>query len=155
MSDIRTNFDVERLVGDWLLVDGDLASDDGLYTAVIISLLTDALAPVDAQLPDGSNDRRGWWGDAYSDVPGDSTGSLLWLLDPSKQLASAVQAAKDYVAAALQWMNDDGVIDQVVTDAEIVQFEVLGWSVALYKGGKAVAKYRFDAFWQSVALGTQ
>ena len=42
---------------------GDLSADNGLATAVMISLFTDARAPDLTLLPAGENDVRGWWGD--------------------------------------------------------------------------------------------
>lgn len=76
----------------------DLQGDDGLMTAVIISLFTDARAHDDDPLPDErvgvSSDRRGWWGDCLPDAQGEQTlesiGSRLWLLWREKDLDSVV-----------------------------------------------------------------
>jgi phage gp46-like protein len=38
---------------------GDLSTDDGLETAVLLSLITDRRAEADDVLPDGGTDRRG------------------------------------------------------------------------------------------------
>ena len=52
---------------DLSIVDGDLLGDDGLMTAVTVSLFTDRLAREDDPLPESmpgkEPDRRGWWGD--------------------------------------------------------------------------------------------
>jgi phage gp46-like protein len=153
MSDLRIVFNGLEMHGDMAIVPPGMAEDDGLETAVIISLFTDARAPDDAVLPDGSQDRRGWWGDAYGDDPTDSTGSLIWLLTRSKQLQSVVTEVRDFSKAALAWLVTDGVARAVEVEAEITAFEVLGWSVAIYRLNQPVARYRFEAFWQGVAAG--
>ena len=64
----------------------DLLADDSLYTAVVISLFTDARARAEDELPpelDGE-DRRGYWGDG---LEGESVGSRLWLLAREKDTA--------------------------------------------------------------------
>lgn len=153
MSDLRILFDGMEMHGDLAIAPPGLAEDDGLETAVIISLFTDARAPDAAELPDGSQDRRGWWGDAYAADAGDSTGSLIWLLTRSKQLQTVVQQVHDYARTALDWLVVDGVAQSVDVVAEITAPEVLGWSVAIYRLNKPVARYRFEAFWQGVAAG--
>lgn len=153
MSDLRIRFNGLELTGDMTIMPPGLEEDDGLETAVIISLFTDRRAPVDAQLPDDSADRRGWWGDAYGDDPTDETGSLIWLLSRSKQTASVVQQVTDYSKAALAWMVSDGVVEKVEVFAEITAIEVLGWSVTIFRRNKPATRYRFEAFWQGVASG--
>ena len=63
MSDIAHTYNPELLAADMSLIGIDLATEEGLYTAVVISLFTDARADKDDELPAGENDsRRGWWG---------------------------------------------------------------------------------------------
>lgn len=106
-----------ELVFDWAIVAGDLASDDGLDTAVALSLFTDRLANADDQIPDGSADRRGWWGDAYLpplvDGTPDHIGSRLWLLARAQQTRETAQRAQAYAEEALQWLVDDGIAGAV------------------------------------------
>ncbi|SPX13542.1 phage protein GP46 [Escherichia coli] len=59
----------------------DMLTDDSLTTDVTISLFTDRRSLDSDTLPDGSDDRRGWWGDSYRDRP---IGSRLWLLSREK-----------------------------------------------------------------------
>lgn len=102
-----------NLTFDWAIADGDIAVDDGLDTAVAISLFTDRLANADDALPDNTGDRRGWWGDAYldplADGSSDHIGSRLWLLSRAKQIPETAQQAQAYCEEALQWLIDDGV----------------------------------------------
>ena len=115
MSDIRTVMtpshdpaDPPRF--DWVIKDHDLASDDGLKTAIILSLFTDRRALEDDPLPDGSDDRRGWWADAFA---GDQIGSRIWLLEREKDTREVVNRARDYAEEALQWLIEDGIAQRI------------------------------------------
>ncbi|WP_421793981.1 phage GP46 family protein [Hydrocarboniphaga effusa] len=90
----------------------DLATTDGLESAVAISLFTNARAPDDFALPLGA-DRGGCWMDSYPDIEGDEMGSLLWLLSREKQTDETRQRAERYARNALQWLLDDRVASAV------------------------------------------
>ena len=94
---------------DFSIVDGDLSVDDGLRTAVLVSLFTDRRAADDDELPAGSDDRRGYWGDAYAEIKGDLTGSRLWLLSRAKVLPETLARAREYAEEALAWLTEDKV----------------------------------------------
>jgi phage gp46-like protein len=117
MSDITTFWDVSNARGDWQLSGAALASGDDLTTAVLISLFTDRRARDDDTLPDGSTDRRGWWGDLDQDSP---IGSRLWLLSRSKLTPAVARSAKDYISEALRWLLDDGAAAAVNVATSIV-----------------------------------
>lgn len=101
----------------------DLLMDDSLQTAVIISLFCDRLADAADVIPDGTTDRRGWWGDTplpnTTDPSGglDLTGSRLWLLARSLQVTETLRQAESYATESLQWMIDDGVAGSVTASA--------------------------------------
>lgn len=142
--DIRTVFGDWQC--DWTIVAPGLGEDEGLETAVIISLFTDRRANPDDELPSG-DDRRGWWGDGLAEVEGDRIGSRLWLLSREKQLQSVVARAREYASEALQWLIDDGVAEAVNVEAEIVRMGVLGLGIEIVQPGKRPVKYRFEKFW--------
>jgi len=125
-----------------------LEADDGLETAVIISLSTDRLANRGDAVPGDPNDRRGWWGDSFADVAGDRIGSRLWLLSREKQIPSVLARAREYAAEALQWLIDDGIARAVNVTAEVVSQGVLGLGVEVVRSGKPAAQYRFETFWK-------
>lgn len=103
---------------DIAVAGGDLVTDDGLRTAIYISLFTDRVANDDDPLPAGA-DRRGWWGDALAATPGDRIGSRLWLLRREKQLVSVLRRAETYAAEALAWLLEDRIaatVDVVATN---------------------------------------
>jgi phage gp46-like protein len=110
----------------------DLLSDEGLETAVILSLFTDRRLP-DGRAPnDGTNDPRGWWGD-IGDDDGVQIGSHLWLLWREKVLPQTVANAITYCREALQWMIDDGIA---------VSVDVIGERAGLYQISIGIAILR-------------
>jgi phage gp46-like protein len=125
MPDFRTAWNPPDApwAADWMMQPPGLESDRDLETTVIISLFTNALARVDDVIPDGTDDRRGWWGDtgAVGDQPAPPEGPLgsrLWLLSREKATESTRQRAQSYAAEALQWLLDDGVAARVDVKAE-------------------------------------
>ena len=84
-----------------------------LETAVIISLFTDRQADDDDVIPDGTKDKRGWWGDFLASVSGDRIGSRLWLLEREKQTESVRKDAEGYADEALEWFIDDEVMQSI------------------------------------------
>lgn len=118
----------------------DLAGDDTLASAVLVSLLSDRLAETHEVAP--GQDRRGWWADAYVDN-GHKTGSRLWLLDHEKQLPSVVQRCKRYCEEALAWCIEDGLASSVVVTVFAPR---MGWLVAMIKFivNGAARNYRFE-----------
>ena len=116
---------------DLALAGADLATESGLRSAVVVSLFTDRRANADDEIPDGSNDRRGWWADSYAEIEGDLIGSRLWLLQREKQTANVLQRAREYSEEALQWLLDDKVATAVSVAAEWVDTGVLGLRVKI------------------------
>ena len=120
----------------------DLLLDEGLNTASIISICTDAQAPADATLPGSpqDTDRRGSWMDAYPGDPtippnSDSSGSLFWLLTDLTQ--EAVVQAQDYAAESHQWMIDDGVATAVDAVGTVVGVGILEMAMTVTKGANS------------------
>lgn len=106
-------------------------TDEGLRTAVIISLFSDRRANDADVLPDGTNDRRGWWGDVCPEVEGDLIGSRLWLLSRAKQTKANLRLAETYAREGLQWMLDDGEITYLAVTASYPYTGVLLLSLRL------------------------
>lgn len=106
---------------------GDLVAEGSLRTAVILSLFLDRRAEDDDILPNGSDDRRGWWADTVAPMTdygigggsasGDHIGSRLWLLSREKQLAGVLERARHYAEEALTWLVEDGVATAVQVTA--------------------------------------
>jgi phage gp46-like protein len=146
MSDIRTLFiDFDR-GADYALSGIGLEADDGLETAVILSLFTDRRAESDDVAPDGRDDRRGWWADAWPASEGDRIGSRLWLLHREKQLPIVLARAEEYAREALAWLVEDGVAESVAVSASIPRAGILGLDVSITRPRSPTVQYRFDAF---------
>lgn len=86
-------------------------SDDPLVRSVIISLFSWRVANADDDVQEG--DRHGWWGDTYSDIDGDLTGSRIWELLRHKVTPETLAIAQDFCEEALQWMIEDSVAQSV------------------------------------------
>ncbi len=144
MSDIKLQLDSINQID--LAMDGvDLATDEGLETAIIISLLTDARV-TPAELPAEHTDRRGWWGDVVD--PQDPIGSKLWTLAREKTTNSVVVRAEQYATEALQWMLDDGVVSDVTVRASYLRRDTLLIEVDLERREGENVNLRFEYNWQ-------
>lgn len=94
--------------------DIDYKNGNEILTNIIASLFTDARANEDDILPSGGTDKRGWWGDSFSDK---KIGSKLWLLSREKQLSSVLKRAQEYAEESLQWMIKERLIKSVTVTA--------------------------------------
>jgi len=156
MSDIQLAYkEISGAIGvhrfDVSLAGPDLATDEGLETAVLVSLFTDRRAEPDDQLPDGSNDLRGWWGDTFADQPNDRIGSRLWLLGREKQTASVVERAREYAKEALAWLTADGAAKSVTVEAEIGATGVLALAIEIERPDTSRVNYRYSYAWEALA----
>ncbi len=131
---------------DIAVLNGDLQSDEGMNTAIIISLFTDARADDDDALPQENADRRGWWADAYAPIPGDVTGSKLWLLSRAKQTSAVLIQARQYALDALAWLIADGVAASVEVTASFPQRGWLGLAVEVDRPS-GPGRLHYDYVW--------
>lgn len=119
MTDIALIFDPDSQTADLAIAGGGLATDDGLLTAMIISIFTDARARDDDPLPFAGADRRGWWGDIGNDDPNDRIGSRLWLMAREKLTEATATRVRDMVREALAWLVEDGVVRDLTVETEL------------------------------------
>lgn len=145
--DLATVTVVGELGFDWAIDGAQLAVDDGLKTAVIISLFTDRRATSSDTLPDTSSDRRGWFGDDYGGIEGDQIGSHLWLLAREKQTAETLERARRYALDSLAWLKTDGVVQSVAVQASWLRAGVLLLEIQIERADSTSARYRFEHFW--------
>ncbi len=134
-------------IGDIGFEDGDLVLDEGLQTAVALSLFTDRRAEPGDVLPDESPDLRGWWADAVPVVAGDKHGSRLWLLDRSKQTQEVLTQAEQYAREALQWMLDDKVTDAITVTALVPRTGILGLEISISRPNLDPVTFRYNSNW--------
>jgi phage gp46-like protein len=131
---------------DLAIEDDDLASDEGLRAAALLSLFTDRRAEEDDALPADDGDRRGWWADEFLDAEGDRFGSRLWLLDRSTRREDVVQRAEEIVREALAWMLEDKVTDRIDVEVETGEKELL-IAVTLHRPAGDPVAFRFAHVW--------
>lgn len=136
---------------DLSLSDGDLAVDQGLETAVLISLFTDRRADEREELPAGETSRRGWWGDSFA-ADSDKVGSRLWLLHREKSLAEVAARAEDYAREALAWLIEDGVSDKTTVKARTPGNGALILEVSVKRPGQEDLPMRFIYNWAAQAV---
>ena len=146
MTDIATVWSLDDLSGDWIVAGTDLQSGDDLVTAVVISLFTDAEADADDVIPDGTDDPRGWVGDADSDRP---IGSKLWLLSRTTLTAQTLLTAADYMRAALQWLLDDGVVSMIDVSTSRAGLRRMDALIKISRTGGPPVKLQYAWVWGS------
>lgn len=148
MSDVRLSINEDN-VFDIAIEDGDLVGDDGLETAVAISIFTDRRV-TDEELPYPQTDKKGWWGDMFPEVDQDKIGSRLWLVGREKVTQEVANRAQDYCKEGLQWLIDDGVASSVTAIATYNSFKNLIIQIEIVKpSGK---KSRFQVLWDKQQL---
>lgn len=150
-SDIKMLWDNDLMEADMSFSNDDLIREEGLETAVVMSLFTDRRANED-DIIDNSDDMRGWWGDQTSDIPNDRNGSRLWLLERAKVIPETLTLAKKYAEESLEWMIDDGVAVKVEVVPEVFGEkgnERLGLTVKIYKEFNNIEVFEFDNLWEA------
>ncbi len=148
-NDIKITYNYQTQEFDFKYNNGDLLRDDGLETAVLISLFTDRKADEDDNLIN-QGDFRGWWGDLLGDEG--QMGSKLWLLKGSKVTNQNIVLAKQYIEEALQWMIDDGVIAKIDVETEAQgapENKVLAARIRLYYNDGNVKAIEFINLWEA------
>jgi phage gp46-like protein len=141
MSDIALTWMADLGAADVTVTANDLTANDGLETAVYLSLFTDRQA----------EENGGWWGDAVPVVPGDLMGSRLWLLGRAKQSESTLRRAEEHAREALKWLLDDRVAATVTVTAAFVGVGVLELTATLARPGGDAVRYQYDYTWAAQA----
>lgn len=155
MTDIATIYSDAALRGDLSLDGADLASDEGLETAVLHSIFTDARARDDDELPGGElgdGRKRGWWGDStlepLSDGTADKYGSRLWLLKRRKITKQTVEMAREMLEECLAWLVSDGVAAKVTVDVWRYGQSAVAATVEIKRKSGTNWTKRFDQLWE-------
>lgn len=134
-------------VADFILQNGDIATDAGLETAVIISLFSDRRAPDADVFATPQDDPRGWWGDTVPNMEGDYIGSRLWLLGREKNDLTVSARAEEWAREALQWMIEDRVVSGVTVEASQPGGGVLLIEIKIDRPGKERTTFKYDLNW--------
>lgn len=150
LGDLALTWSIATADADLSLIDGDLAVDRGLETAVLLSLFLDRRAENDDVPPSGDqNDRRGWWADQFATVEGDRIGSRLWMLSRSVITGETARRAEEYVREALAWMIEDRVVASIGVEIEVTTSNLF-IAVTLARPGKDPVAFRFAGVWDAL-----
>ncbi|MDX2308089.1 MAG: phage GP46 family protein [Hyphomicrobium sp.] len=87
---------------------GDLALEEGLASALFVSLFSDRRARED-EVADPMR-RRGWIGNLVAEVPGDNHGSGFWLYEQRRLTGEVASGVRLEAEIALEWMVDARLI---------------------------------------------
>ena len=123
-----------------------IQEDEGLETAVMLSLFTDQRV-VDQELPPFEISKRGWWGDMFASHEGDKIGSKLWLYEREKQTLENLSKIEDTAKESLQWMIDDGVAKSIAVQASYPQPVFILLNVPIEKPDGQI--YAFKTLWDN------
>lgn len=140
---------LENKLFDLRIENGDLAGDNGMETAISISLFTDRRVS-DEELPPLEKNKRGWWGDMFPEVDQDQIGSRLWLLNREKRTQEVLRRAEDYVKEALKWLIDDGVASSITATATYDENKFLIIDVGVTRPTGRTS--RFQVLWDKQSL---
>lgn len=131
---------------------GDLVAENGLETAVLVSLYSDRYVPPE-ELPPGfaeAGDPRGWWADAIAETPNDRIGSRFWLLARGKINNDTANLMREFAQEALLWMQEAGIAERVDTTSEVVSGQTVQLFVSILRPSGAQIPFKF--LWDGQAL---
>jgi phage gp46-like protein len=149
--DIALVMQSDNLHADMELRKGAPIVDDGLQTAVYMSLFSDAF--------DVDEAAGGWWGDILEEVtPAKSAskkaaaaaaaklGSRIWTLARAKILSGIEEKVQSYCLTALQWLKDYKIAESITCTASITSTHNILISIEITQPGKDknTTEYRFN-----------
>lgn len=125
--------DVNGPCPDLQLVDGDYLQDDGLETAVLISLFTDRYVESE-DLPPNIFVNQGWWADRIDENETDRTGSRIWVFNRTGKINNETRnGLVDACKEALQWMIDLGIASRIEVTGTLVVGERIDLDIQIFK----------------------
>lgn len=131
------------------LENGDLKADNGLETAVSISLFTDGRVN-EEELPDLETNKMGWWGDMFPEVDQDTIGSRLWTLNRSKVNTETLRRSEELCKESLEWMIEDGLADAIIIQSEYNESKQLIINIEITRPDEDTE--RFSVLWDEQEL---
>lgn len=121
------------------VINSDLATVDGVETAIGVSLFTDSRAP--SGIVKDAFRRRGWSGNALTFQEGFELGSILWILDQTRLNQNTLNTGEDIVRKSLQYMIGDGIADTIDVIMEQTGTSQGTITIVLFKGIEVVGRY--------------
>ncbi|GAF72764.1 unnamed protein product, partial [marine sediment metagenome] len=99
-------------------------------------------------IPDGSEDRRGWWGSEFLSDEIKTFGSKLWLLKRSKMSNDLLERIREYCEEALEWMIQVGITNEILIEVFKHSMETVEIVLTIVKPDKTVS-YRYYYNWEA------
>ncbi len=121
--------------------DGDLATVDGLNTAIDMSLLEQRRA-LPSEVP-VSTRRRGWWGNQFAERTGFEIGSKLWLFEQERLTSDILSKIREAANDGLSWLVERDIAVDVNSDIK-VESGVVKLTVTLTRPNGQVERRYFD-----------
>ncbi len=128
---------------DLVLELGDLVTEGGLVSAILVSLFSDARARDDDPLPDFSDDPRGYW----AETTGDDFGSRLWLYDRAKATPATTGDVREAAASSLRWLVSEEIASEVRVETSRGRTGEILLDVEIVRG----ASRRWATLWDAIA----
>ncbi|MDI9407681.1 MAG: phage GP46 family protein [Candidatus Pacebacteria bacterium] len=142
--------DLALIDGDLAIINGDLAVDDGIATAIVLSLFSDRRAsPAElmafARGSIVSDDPRGWPLETVAGETPRRFGSRIWLLTRDKQTDETRRAVIDAAAEALAWLKSERLVKAVAVDGVWRRPELLELTVTVTRTDGVTQSYFYSA----------
>ncbi len=124
---------------DIVVSNGTIQSVDGLESAILVSLFTDARAS--SAIVGDPLLRRGWVGNILVQNLERELGSVLWLADQARTDQNTLNFFQDEVRNAFQWMLDDNVVSRVTIATEIEDSVTIKVSISFLTTNNQLERY--------------
>lgn len=119
--DLKLTKDSEGTYDIGFQSNGDFELENGFDTALLMSLFQNKrLDESEQAIPQY---RGGWWGNLLNDVTGYEIGSKLWALD-GRRTQDTLNKAIDYIRDSLQWLLDDGYLQDIQVSGAFTSEEI-------------------------------
>lgn len=147
MQDVLLKYDPNLGVYDLQLDGADFASVDGMETAIVTSLFTDARAP-ENRVPTAQR-RRGWIGNILTIGQRRELGSLLWTLDQARITQNTMNNARVDAQACFNWMVEDGAARSI--NVNVVQQDRSSINIDIQYTDLDNQTERFTTLWRATS----
>jgi phage gp46-like protein len=134
---------------DLVIENGSIAGVEGLDTAILVSIYTDARAP--ASTVSDPLMRRGWVGNILNVNLERELGSILWIADTSRVDQNTLNYFNRETKACLKWMLDDGIVKNIIINSEIVDSKNIKVNISLIKLNQTEAD-KYSILWKNTGV---
>ena len=109
--DLRLTPDSQNTFDIGFASNGDFDMVEGFDTSLQVSIFAERRA-AESEVPDAIR-RRGWIGNALSDIPDFEIGSKIWLYEQARLTNDTLNGVLDAARTATQWLIEDGLATDI------------------------------------------